>query len=158
IAAFGAAGSADTLSSPGGNPGITGPVTLDGGTLNVGASGVLGTSNLNIIAGSLNATATATLPNSFSIANTATTGVITFGGTGLLTFNGAGSITGANALTFSNTGGVVFNGVISEGSAGSSLTVAGASPITFNAANTFTGGLTLAAGATNTITLGNNAA
>ena len=155
FASYGAASTA-ALTSTTGNSGIADEVTLAGGMLSVAASGALGTGNLNLISGSLTATAATTLPNSFTIANSEFSGGITLGGTGALSINGPGTITGTNSLTLSDTGGVTFNGVIGETSPGSSLTVAGASPLTLNNANTFSGGVTLSG--TNTVTVGNSLA
>ena len=57
------------IRSPPPIPGILGDLTLDGGTLTAGTSGALGIGTLNLVSGTLSASAALTLPNAFTLAN-----------------------------------------------------------------------------------------
>ena len=150
-------GNTNALTSATGNPGITGTVTLDGGTLNMGVSGDLGTGTLNLVGGTLTASAAATIGNPFTLSNNLfnLSNVVTIGGSNAITFLGAGTLSGATSLTVSS--GAIFDAPIGESPVGSgaALTLPSTGTTTLNAANTFTGGLTESAG---TLTVGNNSA
>ena len=72
----------------------TGPITLDGGTLNFAGSGDLGTGTLNLVGGTLTASAAATLGNSFTLSNNLlnVSNVVTIGGSNAITFLGGGTL------------------------------------------------------------------
>jgi fibronectin-binding autotransporter adhesin len=122
----------------------SGATTIDGGIVVANSNGSFSTGPLNLIGGTLTtATAGTVLPNAINFVDS----VFTFGGTVALTLAGLVTLTDnngdINALTFSNTGGVIFGGVLTDGGTAGALALMGASPVTLANNNTYTGGTIL---------------
>ncbi len=142
-----------TLTEAAGNPGLTGPTTLEddgaAGTLTIANGGDLGTGTLNLINGILTASAASAIFNPVTI-----DGTVILGGSGAMSFHGAVTLAGNSSITQSDSGGVTVYGPIGDGGNAYTLSLAGGSTLTLDNANTYTGGTVLAN--TGTLTLGNN--
>jgi autotransporter-associated beta strand protein len=122
---------------------FTGGVTLNAGTLTLGAATALGTGALTITGGTIDVLVSNTTPNNnaqnwngnFTFAGTNTWNT----GTGAVTMNASRQVT-VNAST------MTVGGVIGESASGFGLTKAGAGTLALNGANTFTGTTTVKAG------------
>ena len=138
-----------TMAGPNAYTGVT---TLDGSVLSLGAGTAFrqtATDTLVINSGTIQGTASISIPNNFSMTNAQ----LTLGSTFPVAFTGAGTLSGFNTLTGTTTGGTYFNGPIS-GAGSTLLTIAGAGQITFNGSNSYAGITTLTG--TGTVVLGNN--
>jgi autotransporter-associated beta strand protein len=130
------AGSLTLGTSDAGAQTFTGGVTLNAGTLTLGAASALGTGALTINGGTIDVLVSNTTPNNnaqnwngnFTFAGTNTWNT----GTGAVTMNASRQVT-VNSST------MTVGGVIGESSSGAGLTKAGAGTLSLSAANTFTG-------------------
>ncbi len=127
--------SAGTLQLAGGNVGSVGAIT----------SSPVGTSTLNLHAGTLssNSTTARTVLNAISIGGNITLGDGT--NTGAITFDAATTISGATR-TLTTASAVTFAGAIGDGGSGYGITKAGAGTLSLTAANTYTGLTAISAG------------
>jgi fibronectin-binding autotransporter adhesin len=109
---------------------LTGPTTLDGGTLVLGTPAAISTGTLTLIGGTLQNSVSMVLSNAVSLNNS----VVTFTGTNPLTFTGnvtpSNNVDNTNALIVNNAGGVTFSGVLADGASPGNLTLGGTGTIT----------------------------
>jgi fibronectin-binding autotransporter adhesin len=130
---------------------FTGGLTVSAGTVAFGNNAAAGPGRLTLAGGTIRADGTArTLLNVLTLG-----GNITIGGALDLTLTGAATLTGNRTLTVSNTALTTLSGPIGEDAAGRALTKAGAGTLVLSGTNTFSGGLSVAAGE---LAAGDNAA
>lgn len=129
----------------------SGGTTSSDGTLIVGSSKAAGSGPLTLDGGTIEAnTAAVSLANAVRLA-----GNVTFAGNRKMTLSGPITLGGDVTLTVTNTGTTSFSGPVGESGGASALTKAGTGVLTLGAANTFSGGTTLTRGG---LILGNSAA
>jgi autotransporter-associated beta strand protein len=131
--------------------GYAGGTTLNGGTLQVGDPGALGSGILTLTSGTI---AGSGVP--LALANGLTlSGNVSVGGTSDLTFSGAATLTGNRSLTISNTGTTTLSGGVAQSGGTWGFTKAGNGLLILSSAASYAGTTTLSAG---TLGAGNNTA
>lgn len=134
-----------TVTPPAAN-GFTGTTTLTGGTVVLGSGGVLGGGTINLVAGTVQATAPLTVSNTVTLTNAA----VTFAGANPVPLTGVVTLGGASStLTATKTGGLALAGQIVGTGA---LVVSGATFFTnaFGAVSSYTRQTTFLSGIAST--------
>ncbi len=117
---------------------ITGATSLNQGVITLGSAASIGSGALTITGASTGTTTTlqGTQALTFTQAFTLNNANLTFGNGNAvpITFTGTGTLVGSNTLTITDTGGVYFNGQLTDGGSGNpgSLILAGAGTVLLN--------------------------